>query len=117
MRARIAAVAVALGVQFLPSAAAAGPALLFDAGDGRVLYAEDLDTLWHPASLTKIMTAYVTFGAIKEGMLKLHTSIRCSEVANGQGPIKAGIRVGTTLTVENALQAVIVKSANDVSVM
>ena len=49
------------------SPASAGPALLFDADDDRVLYAEDADDQWHPASLTKIMTAYVTFGAIKPG--------------------------------------------------
>ena len=55
----------------LSSAAWAGPTLLFDASDGLVLYAEDDDNQWHPASLTKIMTAYVTFEAIKEGKLKL----------------------------------------------
>ena len=58
------AAAIAAGLSLSP--AAAGPALLFDAADGRVLYAEDPDNQWHPASLTKIMTAYLTFGAIKE---------------------------------------------------
>jgi D-alanyl-D-alanine carboxypeptidase len=53
----------------------AGPALLFDVTGGQVLYAEDQDNQWHPASLTKIMTAYLTFGAIRDGSLTLQTTI------------------------------------------
>ena len=49
--------------------AAASPALLFEATSGKVLYAEDVDNLWHPASLTKIMTASITFEAIRDGIL------------------------------------------------
>jgi D-alanyl-D-alanine carboxypeptidase len=97
--------------------ALAGPALLFDAADGSVLYAEDLDNQWHPASLTKIMTAYVTFVAIQEGTLALETKIGCSKLANSQGPTKVGLPVGATISVEQALQALIMKSANDVAVM
>ena len=85
-----AAIAAALSL----SPAAAGPALLFDAADGRVLYAEDADNQWHPASLTKIMTAYVTFEAIKEGKLTLETKIACSELASSQAPSKIGLPVG-----------------------
>jgi D-alanyl-D-alanine carboxypeptidase len=97
--------------------AAAGPALLFDAKDGRILYAEDHDHVWHPASLTKIMTAYMTFEAIKAGKLALDTRIPASELAHAQQPSKVGLPVGATMTVELALQALIVKSANDVAVM
>jgi D-alanyl-D-alanine carboxypeptidase len=57
----------------MPVAAVAGPSLLFDAASGVVLYAEDLDQRWHPASLTKIMTAYLTFGAIRDGTLRNET--------------------------------------------
>jgi D-alanyl-D-alanine carboxypeptidase len=101
----------------MASPVAAGPALLFDASDNRVLYAEDADDQWHPASLTKIMTAYVTFAAIKEGMLQLGTSIGCSTLANSQGPTKIGLPVGASMSVEMALQALVIKSANDVAVM
>ena len=94
-----------------------GPALLFDADDGQVLYAEDADDQWHPASLTKIMTAYVTFEALKEGKLTMESKIGCSELANSQAPSKIGLPVGAEMTVETALQALIVKSANDVAVM
>ena len=95
----------------------AGPALLFDTSNGRVLYAEDQDNQWHPASLTKIMTAYVVFDAIKAGKISLETKIGCSELANSQPPSKVGLPVGAEMTVETALQALIVKSANDVAVM
>jgi D-alanyl-D-alanine carboxypeptidase len=80
VRVPTAIVAAAL-LAFAPTASA-GPALLFDASNGTVLYAEDLDNQWHPASLTKIMTAYVTFVAIKEGTLTLDTKIGCSKLAN-----------------------------------
>jgi D-alanyl-D-alanine carboxypeptidase len=99
------------------SPASAGPALLFDATDGRVLYAEDQDNQWHPASLTKIMTAYLVFEAIKQGKLTLLTKIGCSELAHSQPPSRIGLPVGSEMTVETALQALIVKSANDVAVM
>lgn len=99
------------------TAASAGPALLFDTTNGKVLYAEDQDSLWYPASLTKIMTAYVTFNAIKAGKLKLEDKVMCSLVATLQPPSKVGLPVGGELTVDLALQAVIVKSANDVTVM
>jgi D-alanyl-D-alanine carboxypeptidase len=112
---RLAAAAMAVGLSLSP--ASAGPALLFDAADGRVLYAEDPDNQWHPASLTKIMTAYLTFGAIKEGKLTLETKITCSEIASSQGPTKVGMPPGSSMTVEVALQALIIKSANDVAVM
>jgi D-alanyl-D-alanine carboxypeptidase len=95
----------------------AGPALLLDVADGRVLYAEDQDNQWHPASVTKIMTAYLVFEAIKANKLTLETRIPASELATAQAPSKVGLPVGATITVDLALKALIIKSANDVSVM
>ena len=95
----------------------AGPALLFDPANGKLLYAEDPDSQWYPASLTKIMTSYIAFQAIKDGKIKLDQKIPCSLVATLQPPSKVGLLVGAELTVEKALQAVIIKSANDVTVM
>lgn len=97
--------------------AIAGPALLFEATTGKVLYAEDQDNLWHPASLTKIMTAYVTFAAIRDGELKLDSKVKCSETASKEPPSKVGLPIGAEMSVELALKALIVKSANDVAVM
>jgi D-alanyl-D-alanine carboxypeptidase len=113
---RLAAPALAAAALWL-SPASAGPALLFDAADGRVLYAEDPDNQWHPASLTKIMTAYLTFEAIKDGKLTLETKITSSELASSQGPTRVGMAPGTSMTVETALAALIIRSANDVAVM
>ena len=97
--------------------ASAGPALVVDAQTGLVIYSEDADAPWHPASLTKLMTAYVTFSAIRDGKLSLEDSVTCSQHALEQPPSKVGIPVGTTLTVDLALKALIVKSANDVAIM
>ena len=109
--------ALAISVVTLGPSAWAGPSLLFDATNGAVLYAEDVDTLWHPASLAKMMTVYVTLVAIQDGTLALDTPIGCSKLANAQGPTRLGLPVGATITVETALQALIMKSANDVAVM
>jgi len=117
MLAKLSALLVAAIAVVVATAASAGPALLIDAADDTVLYAEDADAQWHPASLTKIMTAYVTFAAIKDGTLAPDASISCSALANSQGPTKVGLAVGATMTVEIALQALVVKSANDVAVM
>ena len=97
--------------------AQAGPALLFDASNGQVLYAEDADDSWYPASLTKIMTAYVAFEAVKTGKLTLDQKIPVTEAATLEPPSKVGLPVGHDLQVDQALQALIVKSANDVAVM
>lgn len=105
---------------FATSAAApvhAAPTLLFDAADGKVLYAEDADNQWHPASVTKVMTAYLVFEAVKAGKIKLDDKMKCSEKAFQQQPSKVGLPIGGELSVEKGLEALIVKSANDVAVM
>jgi len=106
---------IAAGLMTLP--AMAGPALLFDVSNGRILYAEDLDHQWHPASLTKIMTAYVVFEAVKKGEISLDSRIKCSELAHVQPPSKVGLNVGAEMSVQKGLEALVIKSANDVAVM
>lgn len=98
-------------------AMAAGPSLLFDVSSGKVLYAEDQDNQWHPASLAKLMTAYLAFEAVKGGNLALNQKIACSAAAHSKPPSKVGLPIGGELTVDLALQALIIKSANDVAVM
>lgn len=116
--ARSLAVAAALGLGAQAIApAAAGPALLFDPGNGAVFYAEDQDDAWHPASLTKIMTAYLTFQALKEGKIAMDTKLKVSELAHTQPPSKIGLPVNAEIDVDHALQALIVKSANDMAVV
>ncbi len=121
MRARIGAVVAIAGLAAVGQSgwtpAVAGPALLFEQDSGRVLYAEDQDHLWYPASLTKIMTSYLVFEALKTGRLTLEQKISVSEKANLQPPSKVGLPVGGEMTVDLAIKALIVKSANDVAVM
>jgi D-alanyl-D-alanine carboxypeptidase len=97
--------------------AKAGPALVIEAASGLVIYAEDADASWHPASLTKLMTAYIAFQAIRDGKLSLEDSITCSQHALSQPPSKIGLPVGAQMSVDLALKALIVKSANDVAIM
>ena len=94
----------------------AGPALVVDAQDGRILYSEDMDDEWHPASLTKIMTAYLVFEAVKQGKLALEQKIPYSAAASEQPPSKLGLIIGAEIRVDSALKALIIKSANDIAV-
>ena len=100
-----------------PSVASAAPALVFEPYNGTVLYAEDPDAQWFPASLTKLMTAYVTFQALKAGSVTPDTKVTCSRTAALQAPSKLGLPVGGSITLDVALKVLIVKSANDVAVM
>ena len=100
-----------------PSVASAAPALVFEPYSGTVLYAEDADAQWFPASLTKLMTAYVTFQALKAGTVTTDTKVTCSRTASLQAPSKLGLPVGGSITLDVALKVLIVKSANDVAVM
>ena len=117
MRCGTAFVALLLLAGFAPRVAAAGPALVVEVSNSKVLHAEDADNLWYPASLTKVMTAYLVFEALKSGKLELKSKISCSASANGQPPSKIGLPVGGEMTVDQGLQALIIKSANDVAVM
>lgn len=100
-----------------PSLASAAPALVFEPYNGAVLYAEDPDAQWFPASLTKLMTAYVTFQALKAGAVTPDTKVTCSQTAALQAPSKLGLPIGGSITLDIALKVLIVKSANDVAVM
>ncbi|MGH6865123.1 MAG: D-alanyl-D-alanine carboxypeptidase family protein [Methyloceanibacter sp.] len=100
-----------------PPAASAGPALVFEPYNGTVFYAEDPDVQWFPASLTKLMTAYVAFHALRDGEVTPDTKVTCSKHASVQAPTRLGLPVGGSITLDVALKVIIVKSANDVSVM
>ncbi|MFA6139853.1 MAG: D-alanyl-D-alanine carboxypeptidase family protein [Hyphomicrobium sp.] len=117
MRCGTAFVALLMLAALAPRTAVAGPALVIEVSNSKVLYAEDADNLWHPASLTKVMTAYLVFEALKAGKLELKSKITCSSTANLQPPSKIGLPVGGEMTVDQGLQSLIIKSANDVAVM
>lgn len=90
-------------------------AMVLDARNGNVLIAANADEQRYPASLTKMMTLYMVFDALREGRVQLNTPIRMSETAASRPPSKLGLPVGTTLTVEQAILALVTKSANDVA--
>ena len=92
-----------------------GPTLLFDAQTGDVLSQERAGEPWYPASLTKLMTAYIIFQKLRDGSLKIDQHIVVSEKAHSQEPSKIGIPTGKTVSVDFALQALLVYSANDMA--
>jgi D-alanyl-D-alanine carboxypeptidase len=100
-----------------PRGAHAEAHLLIEADTGKVLEAENATYPWYPASVTKLMTAYVTLKAVKEGRITLDTLVTVSPVAASQSPSKMGFRPGTQLTVDNALKMMLVKSANDMAMV
>ncbi len=91
-------------------------AILVDAKTGEVLYSRRPDAPRHPASITKVMTLYLTFEAIESGKLSLRDRVSFSRFAAGQAPSKLGLKPGESITVEEAIKALAVKSANDVAV-
>ncbi|HET9902766.1 MAG TPA: D-alanyl-D-alanine carboxypeptidase [Xanthobacteraceae bacterium] len=92
-------------------------AIVVDANSGRVLHAKNADSLRHPASITKIMTLYLLFERLEAGKLKLDTELPVSAHAAAQAPSKLGLRPGETIEVEDAIKALVTKSANDVAVV
>ena len=91
-------------------------AIVVDGNTGSVLHAANADGLRHPASLTKIMTLYLLFERLEAGKIRLDTPLRISEHAAEQSPTKLGVRPGQSLAVEDAIKAVVTKSANDAAV-
>ncbi len=90
-------------------------AIVVEAKTGRVLHATNADTRNYPASLTKIMTLFMTFEALKTKKLRLKQELPVSRVAEGRSPSKLGLRLGDTITVDTAIKALATKSANDVA--
>ncbi|MBF0125679.1 MAG: D-alanyl-D-alanine carboxypeptidase [Magnetococcales bacterium] len=91
--------------------------LVMDAKTGRILHSTSPDDLRHPASLTKMMTLYLTFQALKRGQLELEQRLSISQHAASQAPSKLGLRGGNTIRVEDALLGLVTKSANDATVV
>jgi D-alanyl-D-alanine carboxypeptidase len=92
-------------------------AIVVDANTGDVLHAANADSLRHPASLTKIMTLYLLFEQLDAGKIRLDTPLTVSAHASAQAPSKLGLKPGQTITVEDAIKALVTKSANDVAVV
>ncbi len=104
-----------LGMGLAAAPALAGPTLLFDASSGQVLKQEEATRPWHPASTTKMMTAYVALKAVRAGRIGLETAIPVSKLAARQPRVKVYAKPGSSITLDNAMKVMMVKSANDIA--
>ncbi len=102
-----------------PGPAAASPAfsaIAVDASTGDILYQRNCDGLRYPASLTKVMTLYLLFEDLRSGKVSLSTRLTVSPHAAAQQPSKLGLKPGSTISVSDAIGALVTKSANDIAV-
>jgi D-alanyl-D-alanine carboxypeptidase len=107
-----------LGLTTLDVAPARAEALLLaDVNSGKVIMERNSTYPWYPASVTKLMTTYVTLKAVRDHRINFDSVVRVSSSAVAQGPYKMGFTVGTELTVDNALKMLLVHSPNDIAVV
>ncbi|PIW27669.1 MAG: D-alanyl-D-alanine carboxypeptidase [Rhodobacterales bacterium CG15_BIG_FIL_POST_REV_8_21_14_020_59_13] len=92
-------------------------AFVADANTGEILHSRLADAQRYPASLTKMMTLYLLFEAIESGELSLAGTLTASRIAASQPPSNLNLSQGDTITVETAIRALVIKSANDVAVV
>src|SRR6056297_2131365 len=99
----------------VPLSAIAAPyaAMVIDARTGEVLHSHNADTRLHPASLTKMMTLYIAFSAIRDGEISLDTQVRISQHAASEPPSKLGLKSGQRIALRYLIRAAAVKSGND----
>lgn len=98
----------------MPSAA--NPRLVVDVNSLKVLEQQEIFQKWYPASLTKLLTAYTTFRALKSGQLTLETPVVMTKNAAAEPPSKMFYKPGQALTLDSALKMLLIKSANDIAV-
>lgn len=89
--------------------------IIMEESSGRVLYSRSADKQLYPASLTKIMTLYLLFEALQNRRVSLDTRMKVSKVAASRSPSKLYLKPGQTISVDNAILALVTKSANDVA--
>ncbi|MEM6940686.1 MAG: D-alanyl-D-alanine carboxypeptidase family protein [Pseudomonadota bacterium] len=101
----------------VPLSAMAAPyaAYVIDARTGKVLHSRNADARLHPASLTKMMTLYIAFDAVRRGEISLDTMVKISAKAAAEPPSKLGLRAGQRVKLRHLIRAAAVKSANDAS--
>ncbi|MBB1249768.1 D-alanyl-D-alanine carboxypeptidase [Rhizobium sp. G21] len=112
---RLLAVTLGLGLALGGTLAEAGPHILVDMKSGKVIEHEDAFRKWYPASLTKLMTAYVAFRQIEAGRASLSTPVVMSKLSAAQPASKMYLKAGDSMTLDDALKLLLVKSANDIA--
>jgi len=98
---------------FSTPASARQASIVVDADSGHVLYADRAEDTNFPASLTKMMTLYLTFEALEEGRIRLDTRLPVSRHAEGRAPTKLNLAAGQFIAVKDAILGLVTKSAND----
>ncbi|MEM9107269.1 MAG: D-alanyl-D-alanine carboxypeptidase family protein [Pseudomonadota bacterium] len=112
----LAAILVLSSFMAVSSASSAGPTIVVDVKTGKVLEHKDAFQRWYPASLTKLMTAYVVFRQVQTSQLSMDSPVTVSKKAAAAPPSKMHFKPGSQLTLDHAMKIIMVKSANDVSV-
>ena len=102
--------------QLVPQNSSKYASIVVDAKTGEVLYASRADSPRYPASITKVMTLYLAFEALASGKIQLDDPVLFSPRAAAQSPTKLGIRAGDSITVSEAMQGMVTRSANDAAV-
>jgi D-alanyl-D-alanine carboxypeptidase len=100
-----------------PAVTQAGPYLLIEVDSGRVIAESDAGRPWYPASVTKLMTTYLAFQAMRDRKIEPLTLLKVSANAMAQPPSKMGFKAGTEVTLDNAIKMLMVRSANDIAVV
>ena len=107
------AILISLSISTVAYAKPQFSAITVDARTGKIMFEDNPDGLRHPASLTKMMTLYLLFQDLKAGRVTRDTKLHVSARASYMAPSKLGLKPGTTITVEEAIKALVTKSAND----
>lgn len=110
-----AAASITVGAATASQAAAKDAAIVIDANTGKTLYSSNANSRRYPASLTKMMTLYLTFEALSKGKISKSSQVPFSANAAAEPPTKLGVRKGGSITVETAILSMVTKSANDSS--
>lgn len=92
-------------------------AIIVDGNTGKILYEENADAQLHPASVTKVMTLFLLFEQLEAGRLRLDSQLPVSARAASQPPSKLSVRAGSSISVDDAIKALVTRSANDVAVV
>jgi D-alanyl-D-alanine carboxypeptidase len=103
-------------LQLIPQNSSKYAAIVVDAKTGEVLYGKRADAPRYPASITKVMTLYLAFEALAAGKIELDDPVVFSPRASAQSPTKLGVRAGDSITVMQAMQGMVTRSANDAAV-
>lgn len=116
----VAAITVALAMLLIPSVSYANDkyaSIVIDMETNQVLHARYADSPRYPASLTKVMTLYMVFDALQSGELTLDEELPVSLAASRASPSKLGLKPGSTIRTDDAILALVTKSANDVAIV